>query len=196
MKKTDTLLFATGNANKLQEIREILFNTDFDVKGLIDLGFNDEIPETGNTLEENALIKAVFLYEKTGLSVLAEDTGLEVSALNSEPGVHTAIYAGPARNADDNMDKLLRELSDKTDRTARFRTIIVLYDGKDARYFEGIVNGSIADQKSGTSGFGYDPIFIPAGYDKTFADLPKSVKNKISHRAAAINNLCEYIRSC
>lgn len=196
MKKSQTLLFATSNANKLEEIRDILGATNINVKGLIDLGFTDEIPETGNTLEENALIKAKFLYEKTGLSVLAEDTGLEVSALGDAPGVHTARYAGPARNADDNMDKLLQELSHKTDRTARFRTIIVLYDGRQTIYFEGIVTGNIAVQKSGIGGFGYDPLFIPAGYENTFAELPKSVKNKISHRAAAINKLCEYLKDC
>lgn len=184
--KARTLLFATSNAYKLEEFRHILAHTAYEVKGLSDLGITEEIPEDGSTLRENALIKARYLFEKAGIPVLAEDTGLEVDALGGVPGVHTARYAGAHKSAADNMEKLLRALEGKPDRTARFRTVITYYDGTNPIFFEGVAEGSIATTSSGAGGFGYDPVFIPDGYTVTFAEMDKSLKNTISHRAKAI----------
>lgn len=188
-----TLIFATGNENKLKEIRSIL--VDLEIKGLKDLGFYDEIPETGLTLEENALIKAKYLYDHSGMMSFSEDTGLEVEALNGAPGVHTARYAGEDKDPKHNIKKLLAELSGIHNRKARFRTVIALYDGQNPIYFEGIVAGEIALIESGSGGFGYDPIFIPEGYQSTFAVLDDEVKNSISHRARAVAKLKHYIQT-
>jgi XTP/dITP diphosphohydrolase len=163
--------------------------------GLRDLGFDVDIEESGKTLEENALLKAEFLYAKIGKSVLAEDTGLEVAALKGSPGVHTARYAGEARDPEANMKKLLLELKGVSDRQAAFRTIIVLRHPKGTEIFEGMVNGSIAESRSGAEGFGYDPVFIPEGYDKTFAELPAQIKNQISHRARALQKLIQFLQN-
>lgn len=195
MNNSDTLLFATGNSKKLEEIRDILQTFHFKVKGLADVGIHTDIPETGDTLEENAFLKASFLYKQTGMPTLAEDTGLEVNAINGAPGVYTARYAGPECDPDKNMTKLLSALENHTDRTARFRTVIVLFDGTQSLYFEGIINGKIATQKCGKAGFGYDPVFIPEGYEQTFAELPKELKNNISHRALALKKLTTYLKS-
>jgi XTP/dITP diphosphohydrolase len=184
--KARILLFATSNTHKLEEFRHILAHTSYEIRGLQDLGITEEIPEDGSTLRENALIKARYLFEKSGIPVLAEDTGLEVDALGGAPGVHTARYAGAHKSAADNMEKLLRALEGKTDRTARFRTVIAYYDGAKPLYFEGVAEGSIATSPSGAGGFGYDPVFIPDGYTVTFAEMDKSLKNTISHRAKAI----------
>jgi XTP/dITP diphosphohydrolase len=187
-----TLIFATGSEHKLSEIRSIL--PYHEIKGLMDVGITEDIEETGLTLEENALIKAKYLFEKTQCISLSEDTGLEVDALDGAPGVHTARFAGDHKNPDDNMAKLLELLSETESRSAQFRTVIALIDHDQTLYFEGIVKGSIAKVKSGNKGFGYDPVFIPDGYDRTFADLDVSVKNNISHRAKAIMKLVDYLQ--
>lgn len=186
-----TLVFATANQHKLLELREIL--KGFQIKGLSDVGIYEDIIEDGQTLEENALIKAKYLFDKTGFSALSEDTGLEVSALNGAPGIHTARYGGVQKKSDDNINKLLRELTDAEDRSAQFRTVICYYDGIVTNYFIGIIRGKIAEKRSGTDGFGYDPIFIPEGYDSTFAELSADIKNKISHRARAVTKLMDFI---
>ncbi|MBK9257642.1 MAG: RdgB/HAM1 family non-canonical purine NTP pyrophosphatase [Saprospiraceae bacterium] len=193
MNKDETLLFATANEHKLTELRKIFSDSGFRIAGLKELDIHEEIPETGATLQENAFIKAKYLFDKTGLRSLSEDTGLEVSALDGAPGVHTARYAGNERDPSKNIQKLLLELKNKDDRSARFRTVIALYDGLDCKYFQGIAKGKIAVETSGDGGFGYDPIFIPEGYDQTFAELSSEVKNKISHRAKAVEFLKAYL---
>lgn len=199
------IVFATNNQHKLQEIRDILGN-EFEIVSLKDIGCDVDIPETGNTLEENAMQKAQYVYDHYNLSCFADDTGLEVEALNGEPGVHSARYAeGTDHDSEANMAKLLRNLEGKDNRKARFRTVIALIQKQDVcpcgctsikkvNRFEGIVNGSIATEKHGTAGFGYDPIFVPEGYDKSFAELGESIKNGISHRARAVAKLAEYLK--
>ena len=199
------IVFATNNQHKLQEIRDILGN-EFEIVSLKDIGCDVDIPETGNTLEENAMQKAQYVYDHYNLSCFADDTGLEVEALNGEPGVHSARYAeGTDHDSEANMAKLLRNLDGKDNRKARFRTVIALIQKQDVcpcgctsikkvNRFEGIVDGSIATEKHGTAGFGYDPIFVPEGYDKSFAELGESIKNGISHRARAVAKLAEYLK--
>lgn len=199
------IVFATNNQHKLQEIRDIL-GSEFEVVSLKEIGCDVDIPETGNTLEENALQKAQYVYDHYHLSCFADDTGLEVEALDGAPGVHSARYAeGTDHDSEANMAKLLRELDGKENRKARFRTVICLIEMQDVcpcgctsikkiHQFEGIVNGSIATEKHGTEGFGYDPIFVPEGYDKSFAELGEEVKNGISHRARAVKKLVEYLK--
>lgn len=188
------IVFATNNAHKLQEIREIL-GPEFEIVSLGDIGCHDDIPETGSTLEENARQKAEYVFSRYHLSCFADDTGLEVDALGGEPGVHSARYAeGTDHNSEANMAKLLRKLGDNPNRKARFRTVICLKLGVET-FFEGKVEGRIAYEKHGTEGFGYDPIFIPDGYDKSFAELGEDIKNQISHRARAVKKLAEYLKS-
>lgn len=199
------IVFATNNQHKLQEIRDIL-GSEFEIVSLKDIGCNVDIPETGNTLEENAMQKAQYVYDHYNLSCFADDTGLEVEALNGEPGVHSARYAeGTDHDSEANMAKLLRNLEGKDNRKARFRTVIALIQKQDVcpcgctsikkvNRFEGIVDGSIATEKHGTAGFGYDPIFVPEGYNKSFAELGESIKNGISHRARAVAKLAEYLK--
>lgn len=199
------IVFATNNQHKLQEIRDIL-GSEFEIVSLKDIGCDVDIPETGNTLEENAMQKAQYVYDNYNLSCFADDTGLEVEALNGEPGVHSARYAeGTDHDSEANMAKLLRNLEGKDNRKARFRTVIALIQKQDVcpcgctsikkvNRFEGIVDGSIATEKHGTAGFGYDPIFVPEGYDKSFAELGESIKNGISHRARAVAKLAEYLK--
>lgn len=189
--KMNKLIFATTSSHKLREIRAML--PQYEVLGLEDTGYLTEIEETGITLEENALIKARQLFDHIGETSLAEDTGLEVYGLGMAPGVHTARYAGPDRDPVKNMQKLLLELRENTDRRARFRTVIAVAEGEGAQLFEGIVEGTIAHAISGEEGFGYDPVFIPEGYDRTFAELPAEVKNSISHRAKAVRKLVEFL---
>lgn len=188
------LVFASNNKHKLDEVRAIL--TGHEVLSLRDIGFEDEIEETGDTLEANSLIKArvVAAYlanhpEFTIDGVFSDDTGLEIRALDNLPGVRTARWAGEPAVDSDNRAKALRELADKTDRQARFRTVITLIRKGDEQQVEGIVNGSIAREEKGKGGFGYDPIFIPEDYGKTFAQLPALIKNRISHRARAVQAL-------
>lgn len=158
-----------------------------------DFGIHVELPETGLTIEENAIQKAREFYRLCGQDCFSEDSGLEVEALNGEPGVHTAMYAGPQRDALDNMHLLLKNLEGKSNRDAQFRTVIALIFKGELQLFEGVVRGKIAIQKSGTTGFGYDPLIIPEGYDHTFADLPESVKTSISHRTNAVKKMLDYL---
>ncbi len=186
------LVFATNNKHKIREISALL-KDDFRILGLTDLNITEEIPEEAETLEENAMFKARFVLERTGMNVFADDTGLEVSALGGAPGVYSARYAGEAKSFDDNIDKLLREMGSASERSARFRTVIALIlDGKEY-LFEGVVEGEIIRERRGTGGFGYDPVFIASGYDLTFAEIPLEEKNSISHRARAMKQLLSFL---
>lgn len=189
------IVFATNNQHKLDEIRSIL-GPDFEVVSLADIGCHVDIPETGQTLEENALQKAQYVYDHYGLSCFADDTGLEVDALNGAPGVYSARYAGgEGHDSEANMNKLLAELENNNNRRAQFRTVIALIQKNiNPIQFEGIVKGQITRQKSGEEGFGYDPIFQPDGYDQTFAELGMDIKNHISHRARAVKKLADYLK--
>ncbi len=193
------IVFATNNQHKLQEIREIL-SPEFEIVSLKEIGCHEDIPETGNTLEENALQKARYVSERYHISCFADDTGLEVEALGGAPGVHSARYAeGTDHDSEANMTKLLRELEGKENRQARFRTVIALIElGEDetenVHLFEGIVEGHISTERQGNEGFGYDPIFVPEGYEKSFAALGETIKNHISHRARAVKKLAEYLK--
>jgi XTP/dITP diphosphohydrolase len=188
------LLFATQNKHKAFEIQKMM-PAGVVVKTLQDLNCDDDIPETGDTLEENALIKARYVYQKFGVNCFADDTGLEVEALNGRPGVLSARYAGDAKNADDNMNLLLHELQNVSNRNARFRTVIALIIDGTEILFEGIVNGIILKEKSGAQGFGYDPIFKPIESDHSFAEMNLDEKNKISHRGRAMAQLVQYIEA-
>ena len=205
------IVFATNNKHKLEEIRSIL-GDDFEVLSLSDIGCHEDIPETSDTLEGNAMQKAQYVFDKYGYDCFADDTGLEVDALSGEPGIYSARYA--ALDGDDsishdseaNMAKLLRKLEGVENRKARFRTVIALITTKDNSpsligregvgllLFEGIVNGSIISERRGGEGFGYDPIFQPEGYDQTFAELGSEIKNHISHRARAVEKLAHYLK--
>ncbi len=187
-----TLVFATNNLHKLEEVRKIV-RKDFHILSLSDIHCQEEISETANTLEGNALIKARYIKEHYGYDCFADDTGLEVEALNNAPGVYSARYAGEERSAEANMKKLLAELKDEKNRNARFRTVIALILNGKELLFEGIVKGKITEEKKGTSGFGYDPIFVPEGYTVTFAEMGNDIKNTISHRAEAVKKLDEYL---
>ncbi len=194
MSKKQKLLFATGNAHKLTELRQVL-GQQYEIAGLKDLGIPTDIPETGVTLHENAAQKAQYLYEKLGTPCLAEDTGLEVEALDGAPGVYSARFAGPDCNAEENMKKLLNELEGCPNRKARFRTVIALVEGGEMTFFEGICPGTIARQSKGDKGFGYDPVFIPEGFDKTFAQMNAREKNAISHRKKAVELLARHLNN-
>ena len=210
------IVFATNNQYKLEEIRSIL-GDKFEVVSLHEIGCDEDIPETGKTLEENALQKAQYVYDHYHVSCFADDTGLEVDALNGAPGVYSARYAAiesvatesqhaVSHDSEANMARLLRELGNNNNRKARFRTVIALIEKKDVcpcgctsikkvSQFEGIVEGEIIREKRGGEGFGYDPIFQPEGYDKTFAELGVEIKNTISHRARATQKLAEYLKT-
>lgn len=189
------IVFATNNLHKLDEIRQILGDA-FEIVSLEEIGCTVDILETGDTLEENALIKARYVHDHYGLDCFADDTGLEVDALGGEPGVRSARYAeGEGHDSEANMTKLLGKLGENNNRKARFRTVIALIHHGEVYEFEGIVEGEISRQRSGCSGFGYDPIFVPAGYDKSFAELGTDIKNTISHRARAVWRLAEHLRS-
>lgn len=186
------LVFATSNPNKIREVNEMLLG-GIDIVGLEDIGCYEEIPETSPTIEGNALQKARYVFEKYGANCFSEDTGLEVDALNGEPGVYTARYAGEQRNSDDNMAKVIANLAGKANRGAQFKTVIALIiDGRE-HTFEGIARGTISHEKMGTDGFGYDPIFIPEGYETSFAQMSTTEKNKISHRGKAIRKLVAFL---
>ena len=187
------LVFATNNKHKLEEIRAIL-GSRIDILSLDDIGCHEDIPETADTLEGNAQIKAQFVYDHYHLDCFADDTGLEVEALNGAPGVFSARYAGgEGHDSEANMKKLLSEMQNKTNRNARFRTVIAFIEQGEIRLFEGIVKGCITEEKQGDSGFGYDPIFRPYGFSETFAEMGNEAKNQISHRANAVKKLCEYL---
>ncbi|MFG6382158.1 MAG: non-canonical purine NTP diphosphatase [Muribaculum sp.] len=185
---TRRIVFATNNAHKLEEIRAIL-GEDFQVLGLSDIGCNEDIPETADTLEGNAEIKARYVKEHYGYDCFADDTGLEVEALGGAPGVYSARYAGPGHDSAANVALLLKNLEGKSDRAARFRTVIALVEGDKITLVDGVVEGRIIDELRGDNGFGYDPIFVPEGYDKTFAEMDSKEKNSISHRARATAGL-------
>jgi XTP/dITP diphosphohydrolase len=204
------IVFATNNQHKLSEIRQIL-GDKVEVLSLKDIGCDVDIPETGTTLEANALQKAQYVYDHYHIDCFADDTGLEVEALNGAPGVYSARYASMAsytsntsqtsstsspasHDSEANMARLLKELAENNNRKARFRTVIALILQGEVHQFEGIVNGEITREKSGAEGFGYDPIFQPDGYDKTFAELGMDIKNQISHRARATMKLCEFLK--
>lgn len=187
------LVFATNNVHKLDEIRAIL-GDKIEVLSLKDINCDADIPETADTLEGNAALKAEYIYKNYGLDCFADDTGLEVEALGGAPGVYSARYAGgDGHDSEANMRKLLKELDGEQNRKAQFRTAICLIEQGEEHLFEGIVKGSIIEQKRGASGFGYDPVFMPKGYEETFAEMGNAEKNKISHRARAVEKLCEYL---
>ncbi len=203
------IVFATNNQHKLSEIRQIL-GSRVEVLSLKDIGCNADIPETGSTLEENALQKAQYVYDNYHIDCFADDTGLEVDALAGAPGVYSARYAAmgsapvavgcaaavpqpKGHDSEANMARLLRELGENNNRHARFRTVIALIQHGEVHEFEGIVNGEIIRERRGGEGFGYDPIFQPDGYDKTFAELGTDIKNQISHRARATAKLCDFL---
>ena len=189
-----TLIIATNNAHKLQEIQPLI-SDHFDIKTLKQIGCTDDIPETADSLEGNALLKARYIFEKYGCDCFADDTGLEIEALNGRPGVFSARYASDGHDFEANIDKVLGEMLGIDNRNARFRTVIALIlDGK-VNYFEGIVNGKIITERKGSEGFGYDPVFIPEGYTQTFAEMSLAEKNKISHRARAVARLVDFLNS-
>ena len=186
------LVFATNNQHKLAELRKIL-SKEIELLSLSDIGCSDEIPEDHETLEENASQKAFYIYNKYAVSCFADDTGLEIEALDNHPGVYSARYAGIDKDAEANMQKVLAEMDKINHRAARFRTVISLViDGKEEQ-FEGIVEGTILNEKKGEKGFGYDPIFQPDGYECSFAQMPMDEKNKISHRGRAVQKLVDYL---
>ncbi|MDR0541882.1 MAG: non-canonical purine NTP diphosphatase [Dysgonamonadaceae bacterium] len=186
------LIFATNNAHKLDEVRAVL-GDNYCIRSLEDIGCCESIPETAVTLEGNALLKAQFVCERYGDDCFADDTGLEVKALDNAPGVYSARYAGESKNPAANRQKLLRELEGKADRSARFRTVIALIRGGEKYLFEGTVEGEIIREERGSAGFGYDSLFVPRGYTQTFAELGMEVKNAISHRAEAVNRLKQFL---
>jgi len=187
------LIFATNNAHKLDEVKNVE-GLNFEILNLKDIGFEGEIPEDFDTLKENAMQKARFIHDKFGMDCFADDTGLEIDAIDGMPGVLSARYAGPQCNSEDNIQKVLEELKGKIIRKGRFRTVIALImDGKE-HYFEGVVMGEILSEKRGESGFGYDPIFLPACFTHSFAQMDLALKNKISHRAKATGKLIEFLQ--
>ena len=188
------LVFATNNKNKILEVQQMLPST-IEIVSLESIGCFEEIPETADTMEENAIMKANYVTQKYGYDCFADDTGLEVEALNGEPGVFSARYAGEQKNADDNMNKLLANLEDKTNRNAQFKTVIALNLNGEQFLFTGICQGKITLEKSGSQGFGYDPIFQPDGFQETFAQLSLGIKNNISHRGKATKQLINFLKT-
>ncbi|MDD4107539.1 MAG: non-canonical purine NTP diphosphatase [Prolixibacteraceae bacterium] len=188
------LVFATNNKHKLKELQSLLGGR-FELLSLEDAGCNEELAEDQDTLEGNARQKALYVYENYHYPCFADDTGLEIDSLNGAPGVYSARYAGEEKDSEANMNKVLEQLDKINNRTARFRTVIALIiDGRE-EYFEGVAEGEIIREKRGTNGFGYDPVFMPAGYDQTFAEMDLSVKNSISHRGMAVRKLVQYLKT-
>ena len=187
------LVFASNNKNKIQEIQALVPNI-IQIVSLEEIGCIEDIPETADTIEGNAILKANYVTEKYGYDCFADDTGLEVDALNGAPGVYSARYAGEQKDANDNMDKLLSELKDKSNRKANFKTVIALNLNGKQNLFTGIINGKIIEEKIGTNGFGYDPIFVADGFDKTFAELSIEEKSTISHRGIAVKELILFLQ--
>lgn len=186
------LVFSTNNKHKLEEVKKTVGDR-FQIVGLKDIGCHEDIEETGDTLEENALIKVRYIKEKYNLDCFGDDTGLEVEVLNGAPGVHSARYAGD-HDSEANIVKLLAEMAGTENRRARFRTVIALILNGEEHLFEGVIDGTIISERKGSHGFGYDPVFVPNGYDKTFAELGDDIKSEISHRALATKKLCEFLR--
>ena len=187
------LVFASNNKNKIQEIQALVSNS-IQILSLEEIGCTEDIPETADTIEGNAILKANYVTEKYGYDCFADDTGLEVYALNGAPGVYSARYAGEQKDANDNMDKLLDELKDKSNRKANFKTVIALNLNGKQNLFTGIINGKIIEEKIGTNGFGYDPIFVADGHEKTFAELTMEEKSTISHRGIAVKELILFLQ--
>jgi XTP/dITP diphosphohydrolase len=190
----NTIVFATNNIHKLNEVKNII-NGKLNIVSLSEINCNDDIPETADTLEENALLKARYVKEKYGYDCFADDTGLEVEALNGEPGVFSARYAGEAHDANANMIKLLSNLKGESNRNAQFRSVFALVIDDKEFLFDGVIKGKIIDEQRGNNGFGYDPVFIPEGYSNTFAELSTGIKNKISHRAIATEKLASWLNA-
>lgn len=189
------IVFATNNAHKLQEIRQIV-GSEFEILSLADIGCDVDIPETADTLDGNALMKAEFIKEHYGMDCFSDDTGLEIDALGGEPGVYSARYGGVAHDSERNMDKVLMKMQGVTERSARFRTVIVLIEGDKVTKFEGKVEGRILTERHGAEGFGYDPIFAPVEADgRTFAEMSAQEKNAISHRGRATAALVKYLKN-
>ena len=188
------ICFATNNPNKLREIRQLL-GDQFDIKSLKDIGCEEELPETGDTLEANSLEKAQYVFDHYGVDCFADDTGLEVAYLDGAPGVYSARYAGPDRNNQSNISLLLKNLEGADHRSAQFKTIVTLIRGRVVEQFSGVVEGEITRELHGEGGFGYDPVFRPAGYQKTFAEMSADEKNAISHRGLAIAKLVNFLKS-
>ena len=186
------ICFATNNVHKVQEINQLL-GPPFRVLSLADIGCAEELPETQDTIAGNSEEKATYVHQHYGVNCFADDTGLEVAALDGRPGVHSAHYAGAQRNSEDNMLLLLRELGSKSDRSAQFRTVITLWLDDKMHQFEGTVRGTIATERSGEQGFGYDPIFIPEGHTRSFAEMSANEKNRISHRGRAVRQLVHFL---
>lgn len=186
------IVFATGNKNKVKEVNEVL-PASISIIGLKEIGCREDLPETSPTLEGNALQKARYVFDHFGVDCFSEDTGLEVDALDGAPGVYTARYAGPGCNPDDNIDLLLKNLSGINNRKARFKTIIALILNGEEYLFEGIAAGEIGLQRQGNGGFGYDPVFIPDGFETSFAQMESEEKNKISHRGKAVEKLVSFL---
>ena len=187
------LIIASQNQNKLVEFKKIL-GDKINLFSLSDIGLNQEIPENEKTIKKNAMFKAKFVNTQTGKNVFADDTGLEIDSLNGEPGVYSARYSGVDRNSDKNIELVLTKLKKKSNRNSRFKTIIsLILDGKSVN-FEGVVEGKITEEKRGSNGFGYDPIFQPNGYSSTFGEMSLKEKNKISHRSIAINKMVQYLK--
>ena len=188
------ICFATNNVNKLNEITQIL-GDQFELVSLEQIGCTEELEETQNTLEGNSFQKAEYVFKKYGIPVFADDTGLEIKALNGEPGVYSARYAGPERDSKSNMSKVLKGLQNASDRSAQFRTVITYIENGKPLQFEGVVEGEISSQEIGDQGFGYDPIFVPSGYEKTFGELSVDIKNTISHRKKAFQKLIDFLKT-
>lgn len=188
------LVFASNNANKIKEIQQLV-PPSIHIVSLTDIGCTEEIPETADTIEGNAILKANYITEKYGFSCFADDSGLEVDVLNGEPGVYSARYAGEPKNDDNNLNKLLLNLKNKTNKKANFKTVICLNINGEQHLFTGIINGKIIDEKIGTNGFGYDPIFVADGYNKTFAELTMEEKSAISHRGKAVKQLVDFCKN-
>lgn len=188
------IVFATHNEHKLREVAEVLKDR-YQVIGLTELGCTEDIEETADTLQGNARIKSMYVYEKYGYDCFSDDTGLEVDALNGAPGVYSARYGGGDHDSEANIKKLLHNMEGVENRSARFKTVISLIEKGEERLFEGVVEGDILVTPIGDKGFGYDPVFVPKGYDKSFAELGDEVKNKISHRALAVNKLVDYLQT-
>ncbi len=194
VKNKKTLIFATSNYNKIIEANKLLNSqTSYNIISKKDAGIMDEIPETGKTIEENAIQKANYIYENYKLDCFAEDTGLIIDALNGEPGIYSGRYAGEEKNDKKNIKKVLTNLKNKSNRKAGFKTVIALIMNGELHIFEGIVEGKIINTPRGETGFGYDPIFVPEGFDKTFAELGTDIKNQISHRAKAMKKLVDFL---
>lgn len=188
------LVFASNNTNKIKEIQQLV-PSSIQIVSLQDIGCTEEIPETADTIEGNAILKANYVTEKYGFNCFADDSGLEVEILNGEPGVYSARYAGEPKNDDNNMNKLLLNLKDKSNKKANFKTVICLNINGEQHLFTGIINGKIIDEKVGTNGFGYDPIFVADGYTKTFAELTMEEKSSISHRGQAVKQLVTFCKN-